>query len=367
MAERTSQERRSMTGRLSAPHVSVIIPVYNGGERFRRCLASLAQASPPPSAVVVVADGDTDGSRRVAQEFGARVLTRSSPGGPALARNMGAHAVRKDDILFFVDGDVAVRRDTIGHVASAFGADPSLAAVIGSYDDAPAEINFHSQFKNLLHHYVHQTAREEASTFWGACGAIRHEVFQEIGGFDERYRYPSIEDIELGYRLRRDGHRIRLVKTLQVKHLKCWRMGSMVKADVFYRALPWTELICRDRGLPNDLNLDYSSRLSALLAYGFFGSVLAAFWSPTWLAVSGGLGVALLLLNAQLYQFFRRKRGLGFALHAIPWHWFYLFYSGVAFAAGTARYLLFTRSTVPGDASGSKPLPSTIPASKEKA
>lgn len=121
-----------------------------------------------------------------------------------------------------------------------FSRELDLAALIGSYDDAPGATNFLSQYRNLLHHYVHQTGNEEASTFWGACGAVRREVFLAMGGFDESYRQASIEDIELGYRLKRAGLKILLCKALQVKHLKRWEAGSLLKADFCYRALPWT-------------------------------------------------------------------------------------------------------------------------------
>ena len=100
----------------------------------------------------------------------------------------------------------------------------------------------------------------EASTFWGACGAICRDVFLSLGGFDESYRQPSIEDIELGYRLKQAGYRIKLCKTLQVKHLKHWGVVSLLKADFFYRALAWTQLILRNGKLINDLNLQLSSR-----------------------------------------------------------------------------------------------------------
>jgi GT2 family glycosyltransferase len=86
----------------------------------------------------------------------------------------------------------------------------------------------------LLHHYVHQISKEEAATFWGACGAIRREVFLKVEGFDERYRRPAIEDIELGYRLTGAGYRVRLLKGLMVTHLKRWDLLTMLKAD-FYR------------------------------------------------------------------------------------------------------------------------------------
>ncbi|HJU04284.1 MAG TPA: glycosyltransferase family 2 protein [Nitrospiraceae bacterium] len=335
-----SRDRRISPINQQMPRISVIVPVYNGGEPFRRCLAALAQAAPRPRAVVVVADGDTDGSRQVAAEFGARVITRCIAGGPAVARNVGARAVRGDDILLFLDADVAIKPGTLAKAASTFEDDPSVDAVIGSYDDAPPAANFHSQFKNLFHHYTHQTAREEASTFWAACGAIKHEVFRKMGGFDERYRYPSIEDIELGYRLTRAGHRIRLSKTLQVTHLKRWRLGSMLKADFFYRALPWTELIHRDRRMANDLNLAYSGRLSVLLVYALLITSMMAVWRPHVIGVAGGAALGLLALNASVYRFFFRKRGFWFTLQTIPWHWFYYFYSGLAFAIGTARHFI---------------------------
>jgi len=46
-----------------------------------------------------------------------------------------------------------------------------------------------------------------------------------MGGFDES-RQPSIEDIELGYRLEAGG--LLTYKTLQVKHLKHWGVVSLL-------------------------------------------------------------------------------------------------------------------------------------------
>ncbi|MBE9189237.1 glycosyltransferase family 2 protein [Gloeocapsopsis crepidinum LEGE 06123] len=317
--------------------VSVIIPVHNGGESFRRCLSSIAAAVPPPHEVIVVADGDTDGSWCVAQEYYTTVLRIPVCSGPAQARNLGARTAT-GDILFFVDADVTIYPDTIRQVAIAFSCEPEVAAMIGSYDDAPGAKNFLSQYKNLLHHYVHQTACEEASTFWGACGAIRREVFFAVGGFDNRYRRPTIEDIELGYRLKQAGYTIKLCKSLQVKHLKHWGVISLLRADFFYRALPWTELILRDRQPLNDLNLQLLSRLSVISIFALLGAAIASLW---WTALLGGVVVfsgVLLVLNAPVYSFFVRQRGWWFALRVIPWHWLYYFYCGLAYAIGTSRH-----------------------------
>ncbi|MEQ8540772.1 MAG: glycosyltransferase family 2 protein [Coleofasciculus sp. D1-CHI-01] len=326
-----------MTHSTAAPTISVIIPVYNGGEAFRRCLVSLAQASPQPLEVIVVADGDTDGSWQLAQDFGAKVIRVPTSGGPAKARNLGAKAA-SGDILFFVDADVEVHDNTIGKVATTFHQETELAALIGSYDDQPGAPNFLSQYKNLFHHYTHQTGSEDASTFWGACGAIRRDIFLAIGGFDESYRLPCVEDIELGNRLKSKGYQIGLRKTIQVKHLKCWRTYSLLRADIFYRAIPWTAIILRDREMVNDLNLNLSNRISVVLVYTLLAALIAVWWvSAAWVGIAG-LSLALLAINASVYQFFYQKRGFLFALQTVPWHWLYYFYSGLAFAIGLVRH-----------------------------
>ena len=319
------------------PTVSVIIPVHNGGTRFRRCLQNLAASDRTPEEIIVVSDGDSDGSWQVAAQCGANVLRIPTPGGPARARNLGASKA-KGDILFFFDADVAIPKDAVGRVADAFQDDPDLVALFGSYDSEPFESNFLSQYKNLFHHYVHQTAKVDASTFWSGCGAIRRKVFLAIGGFEESYRRPAIEDIELGYRLKKAGHCIRLLKELQVKHLKRWEILSLLKADFLYRALPWTALILKEDSFINDLNTTLSSRLSVICTFLLLASLLGTFGIPLLFIPALACMIALLLINRDLYHFFGKKRGLGFALKTIPWHWAYFFYNGLAFAVGLIQH-----------------------------
>lgn len=319
--------------------ISIIIPVYNGGQPFRQCLKSLMALNPAPMEIIVVADGDTDGSWKMASEYGFRVIRLPvSSGGPARPRNLGALQA-KGDYLFFVDADVCLPPETVGQVAGIFQRNPDLTALMGSYDDTPGGKNFLSQYKNLLHHYVHQNAQTDASTFWGACGALRRKVFLDMGGFDEKYRRPSIEDIELGYRLKKAGYKIQLCKHITVKHLKRWDVGSLLKADFLYRAIPWTELILRDRMFINDLNIGHSERLCVILTYGLVGALVGAFWWRPSLAIAVFITVALLIINSSLYHFYLKKRGIRFALQSIPWHWLYYLYSGLAFIIGLVRHV----------------------------
>ena len=410
--------------------VSVIIPVYNGGNDFQRCLKALAASvnsgadgdfhhdnlndggakprssratayaiaahrlasqsyathqqsdsqagatlsdarkmapvSPlasgfvgnRPVEIIVVSDGDSDGSWRLAEAFGARLIRLPQSGGPAKARNIGAKAA-SGDILFFVDADVEVHLDAIAKVAESFEANPDLDALIGSYDDAPGAPNFLSQYKNLIHHYTHQEAGLEASTFWGACGAVRRHVFEEVGGFDESYRRPCIEDIELGYRLKYAGHQIHLRSDIQVKHLKRWTPFSLLRADIFYRALPWMNLLMQVqqsrpafyRRFTQELNLKWSSKASVILVFGLLLSGLGATLASVGLAsfaswpLAGWVaallcGIGLLLINLPVYRFFYTKHGWLFALKTVPWHWLYFFYSGVVYAYTNVSYRL---------------------------
>jgi len=328
--------------------LSVIVPAHQGGEPLRDCLSSLAAATPPADEIILVADGEDASVCELAGEFGFQLVRNPTAGGPARARNMGAFHAR-GDLLFFVDSDVAVPQNIIGQVRHAFLQDPGLAAVFGSYDDEPSTANFLSQYRNLFHHFVHQTSNEEASTFWGACGAIRRDVFIEMGGFDESYGRPCIEDVELGFRLKKAGHEIRLSKTLQCKHLKGWGVWSLLKTDFLDRALPWTDLILRNRCLINDLNLKFSSRLSAVLLYVSILALIAAFRQLELFWVAAVLFAAFLAVNHPLYRFFYTKRGFWFMIKAVPWQCVYYLCCGLAFAVGFARALFVRSPAGPGN------------------
>jgi GT2 family glycosyltransferase len=328
---------------VSPSSVSAVIPVHQSAGHLKRCLQALALSDHPPLEVIVVDDGSTDESSRVALEGGALVVAvPNGPRGPAAARNIGAARARAE-ILFFVDADVLVHRDSVGKFARCLDEHPDVAAVFGSYDDRPEHPGLVSQYRNLLHHFVHQQGRREASTFWAGCGAVRRQIFEQIGGFDERYTRASIEDIELGGRLRQAGHRIWLRPDLQATHLKRWTFWGVVRSDVRDRAIPWTKLILEQGRVVQDLNTSMRSRASAVAAWTVLASVpgMLVDWRCAWIAVTAG--GALAVLNARLYAFFLRKRGIRFTVVAAAMHGLYLLYSSAVFAGLAARSALFGR------------------------
>lgn len=326
--------------------VSVIIPVGPGAPHWKRCVRSLQRLEPAGGQIVVVLDGPSASAGEqtaLARELGADVLALERRMGPAAARNRGAE-LATGELLFFLDSDVEVPPDLIATLVERFAAQPrDVAAVIGSYDDAPGDPGFLSQYRNLLHHWVHQTSRAEASTFWSGCGAVRRNAFDQVQGFDESYADPSIEDIELGGRLRRAGHAIRLEPTLQVSHLKRWTLGNLVYTDLFRRAIPWTEQMLRGEGLLNDLNVKHRDRLSVVAAGLLPLTLVCTLLVPDqrWPLFAFAVVCLLMMvgLNRGFFRFLLGSRGLGFALRAVPLYWLYLVICGLGFVIGSWRLL----------------------------
>jgi GT2 family glycosyltransferase len=247
---------------------------------------------------------------RAALEAGRRrpdeLIVQEEPrgGGPAAARNRGA-AGSTADVLVFVDSDVEVHPDALELIEARFAADPDLAALFGSYDDAPADKGLASRYRNLLHHHVHSGAAGEAQTFWAGLGAIRRGRLQRAGGFDaERYPRPSVEDIELGMRLRREGAKIVLDPKVRGRHLKRWTPLSMVRTDFAGRGVPWMRLLLRDGSDSTALNLGWRRRLSAASTVALVGSLLAR--RPR---TAAGALTANLVLDRDLYALLLRRGG----------------------------------------------------------
>ena len=275
--------------------VAVVVPATDRPPTLAACLKALEAAVGPPEQVIVVSD--------------------PSGLGPAAARNRGA-ARAMCELLVFVDADVAVHPDVFVRIRRAFGDNPGIAAVFGAYDDDPAEPDLVSGFRNLLHHHVHKQAAGPASTFWAGLGAIRAEVFEELGGFDERrYPLPSIEDIELGARLHARGYSALLDPGIQGKHLKRWTLASMIRTDFSRRGIPWAELVLAGESDTGALNLGLRHRLSALASVSLLVSLGLRRYR-----VAAASAAAFTALNRDFYVLVARRRGAAHAGGGVVLH-----------------------------------------------
>lgn len=322
------------------PRVSVIIPYYNAEATLGRTLDSLAETAGALVEVIVVNDRSTDSSEKVAMGYPVVAIAMARRSGAAVARNTGASAARAP-ILFFLDADVEVAPGTLARVQVHLESPDGPDACFGAYTPLPAPDNFASVYKNIVHHHTHRTSSRRARTFWCGCGAIRAEVFREIGGFDESYQASSVEDIELGYRLTLAGRRILLDPSMTVRHAKRYTLGSLIRSDFWDRAVPWTLLMARKNVFYTDLNLKTSNLLSALALILFPPFVYAA-WrllTPVHAAFMVAAALAVYLgANASLFLTALRHKGALFTAGFVAMHALFYAYSVLGFGVGLALF-----------------------------
>lgn len=281
----------------STPTLGVVVPATDNPQTLQRCLAALEAGTRRPDSLAVLAE--------------------PAGFGPAAARNFGA-AECEADVLVFVDSDVEVHPEALALIERRFAADPELAALFGAYDDDPAHPGLTSRYRNLLHHHVHAEDAGEAETFWAGLGAVRRERFEAVGGFDaELFPQPSVEDIELGMRLRRQGARIVLDPEVRGRHLKGWTPMTMVRTDFGRRGVPWARLLLRQGGDSTALNLGWRRRASAAASVALLGALLAR--RPR---LAAAALAANLVLDRDLYALLARRGGArllaaGIGLHQL--------------------------------------------------
>jgi len=329
---------------VSPPSLSVIVPVHNGEQYLEHSLAALRDSDLPRAQweLIVVDDSSQDRSVELATPYADRLVRiANGPLGPGVARNRGA-AIARGAILTFVDADVCVHRDALRLILETFDHDPSVSAVFGAYDSRPSAPSLVSQYRNLLHRYVHERDAGEAVTFWAGCGGVRAAVFSECGGFDEtEHSKSSIEDIQLGYRMSSSGYRIRLQPEIQGTHLKRWTLGNMIRTDLFGRGLPWVRLLLRGNIRPAaTLNLRPSEQMcTVLVALGLFALVIwVVSGDVTALAVAIATVLAMLAVNAPLLAWFGRQRGWWFVVQVIPLRVLYYALNAIAVIVGLLAF-----------------------------
>ncbi|MDH3732613.1 MAG: glycosyltransferase [Gemmatimonadota bacterium] len=364
MTERGSVGKDRMVirkGDDEAVRLSVVMPAHRATAFLPTAIRALEASDVDRSdwELIVSVDGDSmghddDRTAEIALEH-ADVVVRfpGRPRGPAYARNRAAEVAR-GEILVFVDSDVCVHPDALRRILDTFAERGDIAAVFGSYDDCPAARGIVSQYRNLLHHFVHQQGGGEAETFWAGCGAIRADVFHEVGMYDEwHFARPQIEDIELGRRLRRSGHKILLDPAIQACHLKRWTLSDVLRTDLKHRGVPWTRLILHEG--PNAggsaLNVRPINRLCVVLTWLAFGILPAAAVFRSWwpVAVSIWAASVVVLLNASLFACLFRAGGLRVALGAIPLHLLFYFSNGLSALSGAVAYSVVGAPLPPAD------------------
>lgn len=358
--------------------LNVVMPVLNGVGMLERSLDALEASDLARGdwELLVVDDGSTDGTADLVRARGHRVVeVPHGPKGPGVARNLGV-AQAEGGLVVFVDADVCVHSDVLSRFAALFEARPRLGAAFGTYDAEPTDPGFISQYRNLYHRFTHLRGAGPAETFWAGCGAVRRDLFLDLGGFDtERFPRPQIEDIELGYRIRDAGWEIELDSGIEATHLKRWSLRGMLRTDLLDRGVPWMRLLL-ENPRTNSLNISPAERIkTALVGLSCVLLLLSLAMMRPWLTlIALGPLAALIASNFGLYRWYAHLRGWAFALGVVPLNVLFYFVSGLSVVlAGVAHVATprqpsprgGTASTFSGSARNDETEPETLASSRE--
>ncbi len=190
--------------------ISVVIPTCDRIEAVRDCLLRLHTARPAPAeAPEIIVSDDGRGhpaSSLLGAEFPGVKWVAGPRRGPAANRNAGA-LVARGELLVFLDDDCLPEPGLLAAYSAAF-ADPSLLAAEGriSPDREPSRLDEVAP------------VNEHGGVFWSCNVALRRDLFEQIGGFDERFPHAAMEDVELRNRLRLLKVRIAFVTDAVVIH-----------------------------------------------------------------------------------------------------------------------------------------------------
>ena len=217
-------------------HIIDIIPFHNAEKTLKLCLDAVCGQASAPDEVILVDNNSTDSSKDIADsfigEFGKLRITYAfcAKPGPSAARNKGAN-IATGDWLIFADSDCVPSSDWISDYMTHLD-DDSIGAVAGCIKPySPTNLTQKTLSLFTLPDNQMETIHNDFTINEGlyptANLAVRKDVFNRIGGFDEKLRYS--EDRELCSKIYKSGYRIKAVKNAEVEHIHRTTLGGLIK------------------------------------------------------------------------------------------------------------------------------------------
>lgn len=234
------------------PLTTIVIPTFENLDLTRQCLGAIAMTTQLGTFELVVVDnGSRDGTREYLREQEAdgrlRAVLNDENLGFAHACNQGA-ALARGDYVLFLNNDTIPRAGWLAALVDAAEADPEIG-VLGSkllYADGRVQhagvVCGEREGDPFPYHVYlcqpadapHVSRQRELQMVTGACLAIRRELFERVGGFDEAY-WNGHEDLDLCLKARAAGAKVVYCPASVVTHLES-RTKQLLGMEQFHYA-----------------------------------------------------------------------------------------------------------------------------------
>ena len=224
--------------------VTVAIPCYNAENSLGSLLDALSMQSRPADEILVIDDGSTDATKRIAQRYEIRLIRHPENLGLACARNTALWNA-KGEIIIYLDADTLPQPRCLEDIVSEYRK-PETAAVGGqeSFSPASSKVNL---WRNLFWRQTHGDKKiDNAWMLMGLCCSYRKKALVDAGGFDTSYRTNG-EDVDIGLRLHKAGYRLTYEPRIGVFHTRSDSMRSLL--SLVYRHSYWQSRALRKNGI----------------------------------------------------------------------------------------------------------------------
>ena len=214
---------------------SVIVPAYNAEATLPALLDSLSNQSYDDFEVIVIDDSSRDKTPQVARSYPCKLITLPENHGPAYCRNIGVKNAR-GEILVFTDSDCRVDPDWLENIYENFSLN-DIEAIMGRLVLMPSSLLGDSISAlgfpaggTIGFDRIWKVDQNGFTDSLSTCNcAVKKNVFQTVGGFDESFPFPGGEDTLFAFNLRKRDYRIKYCPDVLVHHGSRDSLADFVK------------------------------------------------------------------------------------------------------------------------------------------
>ncbi|SFZ94020.1 Glycosyltransferase, GT2 family [Flaviramulus basaltis] len=192
--------------------LSIVIPTYHRNDLLKLCLEALSPISQTLDKrfyeVIVTDDGNNSNAKKmINNEFPWCTWVKGPQVGPASNRNHGAKCA-KNEWIIFIDDDCVPDKNLLFNYKKAQEENPNIDVFEGCIKADRPQMRFDEESPVNLN----------GGNMWSCNFMISKKIFNKVGGFDENFPSPAMEDMDLRETLKDNGKEILFVDEAFVIH-----------------------------------------------------------------------------------------------------------------------------------------------------